>query len=71
MKNLLLIATIVCIASVVYFGMNTFPDIKIFTLLGFQFGINYNEFMFLKMITLCLGVGYLIFRFKENGDKQS
>jgi hypothetical protein len=66
-KNILLAATIVSIILVVYFGMNTYPDIKIFSIFGFQFGINYNEYTLLKLLTLCFGLGFLIHKYY--GDK--
>ena len=67
MKKALLISLVICLCSTIYFGMNTFPEYKIFTLFGYQFGVNFNEFMLLKLSTVTIGFFYLLLRYKKNG----
>lgn len=67
MKKVLLISLIICICAIIFLGMNTYPEYKIFDLFGYQFGVNINEYMLLKVGTLTIGFIYLLLRYKKNG----
>tara|TARA_R110000868_G_scaffold67549_2_gene200353 strand:+ start:822 stop:1028 length:207 start_codon:yes stop_codon:yes gene_type:complete len=67
MKNYLLVSLIICISAVIFLGMGTYPEYKIFSLFGYQFGVNINEYMLLKIGTLTIGFIYLLLRYKKNG----
>jgi hypothetical protein len=61
--------TAALIFVIIYLSTNTFPDIKLINLFGFDFGVNYNDYLLLKLLALsCIIIFVTLEIRKKNGE---
>jgi hypothetical protein len=56
----------------VYLALTTNPDVILWTWFGYKFGINWNDFLAFKMLSVICWVLYIIaIEIKDEGDNNS
>jgi len=65
LKNVYLTVFILSVISLVAVSTNTTPDVKFFKAFGYNFGINFTEYLWLKIIGFASVSLYVISSFKS------
>jgi hypothetical protein len=56
--------------TIIFLSTNTYPDIKLFKLFGFSFGVNFNDYLLIKLLGVTCIIIYLILYLRKHNGKE-
>jgi hypothetical protein len=58
------------LVTIVFLSTNTYPDYKLVSLFGFSFGVNFNDYLLIKLLGVTCVIIYVILYLRKHNGKE-